>query len=182
MESVWLFGYGSLLWRPGFEHGERVRGFVRGYTRRFWQGSVDHRGTPDNPGRVVTLVEAAGEECWGVVYRIDGQSIAAVLSQLDEREQGGYRRVNIPFVAKDRTHSGELTAVAYFAGPDNPNYLGPASMDSIAGQVRACSGPSGHNVEYVLRLAEALMELNVADEHVFDLANRVADPDGETHD
>jgi cation transport regulator ChaC len=154
---------------------EKFDGTPSGYSDAV---TVDHRGTQEQPGRVVTLIEEPGAECWGFAYRVDAASRDDVLRVLDEREQGGYRRVNVRFVAKDRDRTGEIDAVTYLAGPDNPNYLGPADIDAIADQVRRCSGPSGHNSEYVLRLAEALSELNASDEHVFELANRVTDPQG----
>lgn len=175
MDSLWLFAYGSLLWRPGFPHGKCVRGFVRGYARRFWQGSIDHRGVVGAPGRVATLVEQAGAECWGVAYQVEASGIGSVVQALDVREQGGYERVDLQFQAVDRTFSGALDVVAYFAPPHNPEYLGEASLNEIAAQVRRSSGPSGHNVEYVLRLAESLEALGASDAHVFELANLLSD-------
>ncbi len=172
---VWLFAYGSLIWRPGFGYQERVRGFVRGYQRRFWQASTDHRGTPEAPGRVVTLVPEPEAECWGLAYRIDEAALETVMSHLDLREKGGYQRLELEFICKDRSRTGALQTVAYMAPPNNDNYLGEAPLVEIAEQVRTSRGPSGHNVEYVLELAEALSELGVEDAHVFELANLVSD-------
>src|SRR5689334_13046306 len=96
-EPSWLFAYGSLIWRPGFEFAERARGFVPGWTRRFWQGSTDHRGVPGAPGRVLTLAEEEAAVCWGVAYRLDPALQEATLRQLDVREQGGYERRLVQF-------------------------------------------------------------------------------------
>jgi glutathione-specific gamma-glutamylcyclotransferase len=174
---LWLFAYGSLLWRPGFAYEQRVRGYAPGWARRFWQHSTDHRGVPEQPGRVVTLVPAVGEQCWGVAYRVANTDSERVLAELDQREQGGYTLQRIPFVAKDRSYSDALEPLVYVAQPGNPNYAGEAPLTAIAQQVSQARGPSGHNVEYVLLLAESLSELGVLDEHVFELANLLADPD-----
>jgi glutathione-specific gamma-glutamylcyclotransferase len=175
--SVWLFAYGSLLWRPDFPASERVRGFVCGWSRRFWQGSTDHRGVPGAPGRVVTLTRTAAEErCWGVAYRLEGATCQATLDGLDRREQGGYERHRLEFHCDDPLRRGRLEALVYLAGPHNEHYLGPAPLTSIAEQTRGASGPSGANLDYVLRLHAALHELGVDDEHVSELALLLRDP------
>ena len=70
MAMEWVFAYGSLIWRPGFEWTECQKAYLRGWTRRFWQGSPDHRGTPIAPGRVVTLVAEPSEDVYGVAFKI----------------------------------------------------------------------------------------------------------------
>jgi cation transport regulator ChaC len=177
VNDLWLFGYGSLVFRPGFAYEKRVRGFAPGYARRFWQASTDHRGVPDKPGRVATLVRVDGEQCWGVAYRVAASDRERVLAELDVREKGGYSLGPLPFVPKDRDFEGGLEPLCYVALPGNPNWVGEAPLSEIAAHVRAASGPSGHNAEYVLRLAESLEALGAFDEHVFELANLVSDPD-----
>lgn len=175
--SVWLFAYGSLLWRPDFAVSERVRGFVHGWSRRFWQGSTDHRGVPGAPGRVVTLARTAAEErCWGVAYRLDEATYPATLDALDRREQGGYERHELQFHCDDPDRQGMLNTLVYLAGPHNQHYLGPAPLSHIAEQTRTASGPSGANLDYVLRLDAALRELGVEDEHVSELALLLREP------
>jgi glutathione-specific gamma-glutamylcyclotransferase len=173
----WIFGYGSLVWRPAFPFVERRAGWVRGWTRRFWQASTDHRGVPEDPGRVVTLVAAPAARCFGMAYRVAPPDVPHVLAGLDHREKGGYRRVVIDVhVPEGDPLRG---ALMYLATEDNPNYLGPAPLPEIAATVRRCTGPSGANVEYVLRLAEALRALGTPpeeDAHVFELAALVATP------
>ena len=166
--SLWVFGYGSLIWRPTFAFSERREGYVDGWARRFWQGSTDHRGVPGAPGRVVTLVMEAAARCWGAAYRIDDAQREEVLAHLDHREKGGYARHQVAVHFSE--DEAPCTALVYVATEDNPEYLGPASLESIAAQVRASRGPSGANAEYVLRLAESLRAMNAHDGHVFDLA------------
>ncbi len=175
--ALWIFGYGSLVWRPAFPHAERRPAFVRHWARRFWQGSTDHRGVPGAPGRVVTLVPERGAVCWGTAYRVDEERREAVLEALDWREKGGYERhrVEVHLPAAGEAAAGLL----YVAGPHNPNYLGPAPLERIAAQVRASAGPSGPTEEYVLRLAEALRAMGAQDRHVFALADALrSDPEG----
>jgi glutathione-specific gamma-glutamylcyclotransferase len=169
---TWIFAYGSLMWRPGFDFEERRVGFIQGYRRRFWQGSTDHRGVPGAPGRVVTLLDAPAERCGGIAYRLAPADVGRVLGELDHREKGGYER-RIEAVL-DAAGAPFAEALVYIATRDNDDYLGCAPLPAIAAQIRASSGPSGHNVEYVLRLAEALREIGVVDAHVTRVAELVA--------
>lgn len=170
-EAIWLFGYGSLVWRPAFVHVARRPARLHGWARRFWQGSTDHRGIPEAPGRVVTLVREAGAVCGGMAYRIDPAEQEAVLAELDWRERGGYERVELELVLVGGEHGPEevVPGLTYVATASNPHYLGPASLEAIAAQIRRSHGPSGPNPEYVIRLAEALRTLGEEDAEVFAL-------------
>lgn len=170
-DPLWLFGYGSLLWRPDFPYEERTHGYLVGFTRRFWQGSTDHRGVPGAPGRVVTLVPERAARCWGTAYRVAPSARAQVLARLDAREQGGYER-HVTWVHAEP----QIEALVYIAGPENENYLGPASIEVIAEQIRVSRGPSGDNLEYVLRLAQALRDIGAYDPHVAEIAERLIAP------
>ena len=172
---MWIFGYGSIVWRPGFEYVESHPGYVEGWTRRFWQHSTDHRGVPGDPGRVVTLLQDEGAACWGVVYRADPAFADEIRRQLDVREQGGYERHEVDVHPAPGAERSEVIedALMYVATPKNPQFAGDDTIEAIAEQVLRSEGPSGHNVEYVLELADALAEIGAEDPHVFAVAEEV---------
>jgi cation transport regulator ChaC len=177
--DVWIFGYGSLIFRPDFPFVERREGFIRGWARRFWQASPDHRGTPEAPGRVVTLVACADAHCWGVAYRVSAAERGQVLERLDYRERNGYQRQVLSFFS----HAGPLTdVIVYVADPQNPSYVGPEDERQTAAIVRGAHGPSGSNRDYVLRLAAELARLGVEDAHVSSIARAVAASPGDSAD
>ena len=161
----WIFGYGSLIWRVDFPHHERHTAAITGWSRRFWQGSHDHRGTPDAPGRVLTLIPDENAECVGKAYLVDED----VFQHLDHREKNGYERVAVDMRLAERTVPG----VTYIGAEGNFAYLGPAPVDEIALQILRSRGPSGRNADYLLELSDALAELGVSDAHVLTLAARV---------
>ncbi|KAM8807298.1 glutathione-specific gamma-glutamylcyclotransferase 1 [Eudromia elegans] len=170
---VWIFGYGSLVWRPGFEFTSRKVGFIRGYSRRFWQGDTFHRGSAKAPGRVVTLLEERGACTWGVAYKVCGEQIAASLQYLNVREAvlGGYDTKLVKFHPQDKDAGEPILALVYIATPQNPSYLGPASEEDIAAQIIVSSGCAGHNIEYLLRLADFMRYFcpQAEDEHLFSI-------------
>ena len=163
----WIFGYGSLVWRPAFEHLERRPARLHGWARRFWQGSTDHRGVPGAPGRVVTLVHDPDATTAGMAYRVSEAVWESVIAQLDHREKGGYERHEVELSAAPDT----LPGLVYLASADNPSFLGPAPLEDMAAQIAAARGPSGDNAEYLLRLEAWLRDQGEDDAHVFPLAD-----------
>ncbi len=157
--EVWLFGYGSLIWKADFEFIERRPASIQGWSRRFWQGSHDHRGTAASPGRVATLIADHGVRCSGMAYLISPE----VFNHLDVREKNGYlrERVDIHFQAGESAEG-----LVYIAGPDNAAYLGEASDIDIARHIASAKGPSGLNRDYFLQLAKALREMGEHDDHI----------------
>jgi cation transport regulator ChaC len=159
-DEIWLFGYGSLIYKVDFPYIQKQIASISGWERRFWQGSHDHRGTPEQPGRVVTLVESTGAVCTGMAFQVTHD----VLEHLDHREKNGYLRHEVAI----QLHSGDIkTGLIYIADEHNSAYLGEDTELNIAKQVYSSVGPSGKNTDYVLQLAESIRGLNAEDEHVF---------------
>jgi cation transport protein ChaC len=166
-DSAWVFGYGSLIFKADFPYLARQPAHIMGWQRRFWQGSHDHRGTPEAPGRVVTLLPGDGEhKCAGMAYLIERD----VFEHLDYREKNGYLR----FEAELHLRGGDqVVGTVYIATESNHAFLGPAPESEIARHISEARGPSGANRDYLLDLATALRELQVEDEHVFELERLV---------
>ncbi|XP_063295495.1 glutathione-specific gamma-glutamylcyclotransferase 1 [Pelobates fuscus] len=171
--SLWIFGYGSLVWKPDFEFTSSKVGFIPGYSRKFWQGDSFHRGSPQMPGRVVTLQEDYEECTWGVAYEVRGDQIESSLQYLNVRESvlGGYITKLVKFYPQDEGEEAAVLALVYIATPKNPSYLGPASEDDIAAQIIVSSGRAGHNIEYLLRLADFMHNYcpDAEDKHLFSI-------------
>lgn len=170
--SIWIFGYGSLIWRPDFPHLARRPARLADWERRFWQGSHDHRGLPERPGRVVTLVPVPGGRCDGVAYLVDEAVAEQTFAALDHREKNGYQRHRVALETSDGSGPAGpeyVEGVVYIATQDNHAYLGPAPTAEMARQIVASHGPSGANLEYLVELAAALRERGWHDSHVFEL-------------
>jgi cation transport protein ChaC len=146
-----VFGYGSLCWNPGFEFKDSMVGYVQGFSRKFWQGNIAHRGTKEKPGRVATLVEDPQGFVWGKAFLLPDETAFRYL-EMREVYLGGYQ-VHKVDVLSDECCRRTVNATVYVATPDNGQWLGEAPVDELATQVATCSGPAGHNAEYVILLA-----------------------------
>ena len=171
MQPLWLFGYGSLIWRPDFEYISRKVAYVDGWMRRFWQGSHDHRGTPQAPGRVVTLIPQAGERCGGMAYQIEASKVDEIINSLDYREKNGYDRCPSALFFNDGSES--VDGLFYVANKNNGAFLGEAPIAELVEQIRISHGPSGSNADYLLKLADALRLHEIEDSHVFELEHHL---------
>ena len=189
-DPLWIFGYGSLCWKADYPCEETFVGRVRGYRRLFAQRSTDHRGTPEAPGLVATLVSdaeleelemrapdecAAASSVCGVCYRVGKDDVAKVLSDLDFREKGGYTR-DLVEVAPAKGVGPAVRALLYTANPANPNFFPVClteSLDAAAQIIARAHGPSGPNDEYLYRLSDFLDSVEERDEHVLGLTARV---------
>ncbi|KAH6790950.1 ChaC-like family protein [Perilla frutescens var. frutescens] len=175
----WVFGYGSLVWNPGFEYDEKVIGFVKDYRRVFDLACIDHRGTPDHPARTCTLENNEGSVCWGAVYCVRGgpEKEKAAMAYLEKRECEYDQKTLIDFYKEGESEVPWLSGVIVFTStPDrisNKYYLGPAPLEEMARQIATAFGPCGNNRDYLFSLEKAMFEIGHEDEYVIGLANEV---------
>uniref|UniRef100_A0A8C6V2G4 Gamma-glutamylcyclotransferase n=1 Tax=Neogobius melanostomus TaxID=47308 RepID=A0A8C6V2G4_9GOBI len=168
--SLWIFGYGSLVWKPDFKYKRSKVGYIGGYKRRFWHGDNFHRGNDERPGRVVTLIEDDDASTWGVAFEVSGAQAEESLKYLNVRETmcGGYLTKMVDFFPEGE-EGAPVQALVYIATKDNPLFLGYATPEVIGFQIAMSQGKSGHNLEYLRRLAEFMRQRcpRVRDDHLF---------------
>jgi cation transport protein ChaC len=170
MGDFWVFGYGSLIWRPGFAHVETRRAHLHGFRRSLCIYSWVHRGTEARPGLVLGLDR--GGSCVGMAFRVAADSRDAVIAYLREREQvtGVYLERTLPL----RLESGErIEAVAYIADRGHEQYAGALAAADAAAVVTGAVGQSGHNEAYVLSTIEHLQALGIRDRWLEDVSGRI---------
>jgi cation transport protein ChaC len=159
-DDLWVFGYGSLMWRPGFPFAERRHAHLYGYHRSLCIFSHVHRGTPDHPGLVLGLDR--GGRCHGVAFRVPAQEVAATVHYLREREQvnGVYLERQVPVGLDD---GRAVTALAYVADRQHRQYAGKLPIEDILKLVRQGQGVSGQNPDYVRSTYEHLRGMGIVD-------------------
>ena len=171
-DEFWIFGYGSLIWRPGFDYIDRVPAKLIGLHRALCVYSFVHRGTPEQPGLVLGLDRGGG--CRGVAYRADARKRDEIVAYLREREQvtsvylETWRRVTL--IAHPER---QVRALMYCVDRSHPQYAGRLSLDAQAHLVRHGHGRSGNNRDYVLSTIEALEALGCRDRDLHLLAQRL---------
>ena len=177
-DDIWLFGYGSILWRQGFEFERALVGHVRGYARRFHLGDTAHRGVPGAPGRAVTLEAGApGDVCWGCAFLLPAASAARIVEGMDVRE-AAYEKRSLDLYGRVGAAPVVRDVIAYVVA-DCPakraaaGYLGPAPVAAIAATIAASAGPSGPNADYLKNLDAWLLDHGVEDDHVRSVARAV---------
>jgi cation transport protein ChaC len=158
--AFWVFGYGSLMWRPGFDFLERQPALVRGFRRRLCVLSHFHRGSRERPGVVLGLDR--GGACRGVAFRVCPSQRAATLAYLRAREQvtSVYLEKAVPASLAD---GRRVEAVTYIVDPSHEQYLRPQPRDTLLDLVRQGVGQSGANPDYILNTYRHLEELGVHD-------------------
>ncbi|MFN3624258.1 MAG: gamma-glutamylcyclotransferase [Hyphomicrobium sp.] len=158
--DLWVFAYGSLMWRPGFEAEETHHARLIGWRRSFCIYSRFHRGSPRRPGLVLGLDR--GGACEGLAFRVSAQKAHETLRYLREREQVGsvYREALVPVTLLSGSRE-EVMALAFLVERSHPSYAGRLSLAEQAHFVRGGCGKSGNNVDYLASTLAHLKQLGI---------------------
>jgi cation transport protein ChaC len=158
--ELWVFGYGSLMWRPGFAFAERVAATLPGRRRAFCIFSVHHRGTYERPGLVLGL--APGGSVRGKAYRIAPTDWAEVYAYLLEREQPTETYVEARRFVR-LADGRRVEALVFLSDVHHPQWAGALSLERQAELIAGATGLSGRNVDYLRDLVEHLGQEGVRD-------------------
>ncbi|KQP42368.1 calcium transporter ChaC [Methylobacterium sp. Leaf104] len=170
-EGLWVFGYGSLIWRPEFTYSERRVGTVHGYHRRFCLLQRRFRGSVDNPGLVLAL--DAGGSCDGVAFRLTGDEAAETLLPVWRREMRGNGYIGRWVTVE--TAAGQIQALTFVVNPDSDRYTGPISDAAIADRIASGAGHLGPSAEYLFRTVSACLAEGIRCPHLLTLQGMVAE-------
>jgi cation transport protein ChaC len=161
--DLWVFGYGSLMWAPGFPFRERSVGLLRGYHRALCILSTRYRGTHRRPGLVMGLCR--GGSCWGIALRVPAAHVAATLTRLWHREMR--RRVYQARLVPVRISRGRrVRALAFIADPGHAQYARELDLHSRAQLVAQGVGERGRCTDYIRNTLRHMVELGVTDPHL----------------
>jgi len=158
--DLWVFGYGSLMWRPGFAYEDAQHARLVGYRRCFCIFSVYHRGTLQRPGLVLGLDR--GGACEGIAYRVSAARARETTHYLRAREQvhGVYREMHVPVELIANPHR-QVLALAYIVERAHPNYAGQLPLALQANLIHGACGRSGANLDYLISTLRHLAEVGI---------------------
>ena len=166
--DLWVFGYGSLMWSPGFSYSQKARGLIHGYHRALCILSTRYRGTKRKPGLVMGLCR--GGSCWGIAYRVHAEGVRRALARLWKREMP--RRVYAPRLLQVQIARGRhVRALAFLADPAHPAYVRELDLHGRAMLVAQGIGQRGTAVDYIRNTLEHMHELGVGDPHLERILN-----------
>lgn len=170
--TMWVFGYGSLLWNPGFKVAQSSVATLAGYSRSFCMRSIHHRGTETEPGLVLALDEMPGACCEGMALAVAAGQEAQTLDYLREREliSSAYLEKNLTVTLQN---GQTVTAVTYVIDPDHVQYCGGLELEEQARIIARAIGGRGPNTEYLFNTTDHLFEIGLHDPDLDWLANRV---------
>lgn len=172
-EDLWVFGYGSLMWRPGFTFVERVPALLRGVHRALCVYSTRYRGTPERPGLVLGLDR--GGSCRGIAFRVAAPEVAETRAYLTDREMSGYvyREVMRPVLLAD---GRRVPALTYIADRGHARYAHGLDRAQLLAIIRAGHGEVGPCRDYVLNTLASLAEIGIEDHALAWLGEALAEP------
>ena len=171
MIDFWVFGYGSLMWNPGFAHVETRRARLHGFRRALCVRSFVHRGTPDRPGLVLGLDR--GGSCIGLAYRVPAELRDETIAYLHERELVTHVYVE-RLLPVGLTGGSTVPALTYVVDRGHPQYAGALQAADAAAIVTGAAGRSGRNEDYVLNTVAHLNALGIRDPWLEEVAARLA--------
>ncbi len=159
--DLWVFGYGSLMWRPDFPYVERVRAMVAGHHRAFCIASTMHRGSQARPGLVLGLDR--GRAATGIAYRVAASDAPAVIAYLREREliYGVYREARLAASLAPGASVPEAHVLAYTVERCHPSYVGRLHPSQQARIIASARGQSGANLDYLINTVQHLQALGI---------------------
>lgn len=171
-ETLWVFGYGSLIWNPDFPVAEHHIARATNWHRSFCMRSIHHRGTETAPGLVLALDHAPGAVCDGVAFRVAPGAEAETLQTLREREliSSAYLEITLPLELSD---GRKINALAYVIDPDHEQYCGNIPLAEQAQIIASATGGRGSNRDYLYATADHLASLGIADADLAWLAAQV---------
>lgn len=173
--DLWVFAYGSLMWRPGFDYVEARSALLRGYHREFCVYSHRHRGTPERPGLVLGLDRGGG--CRGVAFRAAADTVPAMLAYLAEREM--VTNTYAPRMLPAETEQGRIDVYAFVVRRDHPQYAGKLDLDQAAALIMQGEGISGLNRDYLINTVRQLETLGFVEKRLHALLAEVRRRTGE---
>ncbi|KIC15639.1 gamma-glutamylcyclotransferase [Leisingera sp. ANG-DT] len=170
--TMWVFGYGSLLWNPGFPVARREIAVLHGYARSFCMSSIHHRGSEEKPGLVLALDAVEDAHCKGIALAVEAGHEEQTLAELREREliSSAYLERDL---AVELADGSMVTAVTYVIDPHHVQYCGGLSLEEQAQIIAHAVGGRGPNTEYLYNTAEHLAEIGLHDSDLDWLAGRV---------
>ena len=170
--DLWVFGYGSLIWQPGFDFAEKRLATLAGFRRAFCMTSIVYRGTPEFPGLVLALDGDPAGHCAGVAYHVPAATAAATHAYLRERElvSYAYDEVEVPVELEG---GGTVAALAYVSNRAHAQYRGGLDLEAQAEVIARARGPRGPNADYLINTVESLEALGLHDEELVRLADLV---------
>ena len=170
--TMWVFGYGSLLWNPGFDPAESVLARLSGYHRSFCMWSIHHRGSEEDPGLVLALDEAEATHCNGLALAVRPDEESRVLDELREREliSSAYLEKQLRVDLED---GRSVEAVTYVVDPVHVQYCGGLDLEDQAQVIARAHGGRGPNADYLYNTAAHLHQLGIHDPELDWLADRV---------